>query len=72
MDALLSSAAAHERAARAALARGDWSTFGSEMDALQADLDSLTRATGAPGAALPHAAPAPSVTMPAATPAAMP
>jgi uncharacterized membrane protein (UPF0182 family) len=44
---LTRSALAHYDAAQEALRRGDWATYGQEMQAMKADLDELARLTGA-------------------------
>jgi len=47
---LVAEAENRQQAAASALARGDWTTFGREMDALQAALDRLGEVTGGEGA----------------------
>jgi uncharacterized membrane protein (UPF0182 family) len=44
---LTRSALAHYDSAQEALRRGDWATYGQEMQAMKADLDELARLTGA-------------------------
>jgi hypothetical protein len=39
------SARAHYQAAQDALKAGDWTTYGQELNAMQADLDELVRLT---------------------------
>jgi hypothetical protein len=42
---LARSAQAHYEAAQACLQRGDWACYGTELDALEADLEALVAAT---------------------------
>lgn len=45
-DELTASALDHYNKAQDALKRGDWTTYGEEIDAMKADLDELARLTG--------------------------
>lgn len=46
---LIRSARQHYEAAQEAIRRGDWATYGAELEALRADLDRLAELTGATG-----------------------